>query len=213
MTAVGEWDGYVATDYVFTDFAPRSRVLDVGFGAGGNLTRLGEAGCTVCGVEYDPRLAKGGRAKGLAVAQAKAEELPFRSGSMDGVICKVVVPYTDEALAVAEIARVLRPGGVARVAFHGLGYSLKYAFTSENWKRRVYGLRTIANTLVYAASGRRLPGFIGDTVYQTRRRLQRYYDRFGLEIVEDRPTQPFMGAPVFIYQTLRRITPQRVARG
>jgi SAM-dependent methyltransferase len=213
MTAVGEWDGYVASDYAFTDFAPGSRVLDVGFGAGGNLTHLGQAGCRVCGVEYDGRLAKGGRAKGLAVAQARAEQLPFRSGSMDGVICKVVVPYTDEALAVGEIARVLRPGGVARVAFHGLGYSLKYAFTSENWKRRVYGLRTILNTVVYAVSGRRLPGFIGDTVYQTRRRLQRYYDRFGLEIVEDRPTQPFMGAPVFIYQTLRRTTPQRVARG
>ena len=213
MSAVGEWDGYVASDYAFTEFAPGSRVLDVGFGAGGNLSHLGQAGCRVCGVEYDPRLAANGRAKGLPVAQAKAEQLPFRTGSMDGVICKVVVPYTDEAAAVAEIARVLRPGGVARVAFHGLGYSLKYAFTSENWKRRVYGVRTIVNTAVYVLTGRRLPGFVGDTVYQTRRRLQRYYESVGLEVVEDRPTQPFMGAPVFIYQTLRRRTPQHLARG
>jgi SAM-dependent methyltransferase len=213
MTVVGEWDGYVPADFTFADFAPGSRVLDVGFGLGINLSRLREAGCHVWGIEYDPGLAAGGRAAGLSVARAKAEHLPVRSASMDGVICKVVVPYTDEALAVAEIARVLRTGGIARIAYHGLGYSLKYVFGGADWRRRIYGVRTIVNTVVYVVTGRRMPGFLGDTLYQTRRRLQRYYDRFGLQIVEDWPTQPFMGAPVFIYQTLRRRPPRGLARG
>jgi len=138
------------------------------------------------------------------VCRAAAERLPFASGSFDGLICKVVIPYTDEASAVREIARVLRPGGVAHVSYHGLGYSLRYLFTDPNWKRRVYGARTIANTMVYRASGHRLPGFWGDTIYQSPSRLLAYYRRSGLELIDAHPSGRFAAAPVFIYHTLRR---------
>jgi SAM-dependent methyltransferase len=204
MSVTSDWDGYVQTDFGFTDYAPGSRVLDIGFGAGTNLTRLAASGCKLFGIEYDAGLAVAGRMAGLPVSRAKAEQLPIKTASLDGVICKVVLPYTDEAMAVAEIGRVLRPGGIARVAYHGLGYSLRYLFGRAYWKHRVYGMRVVANTAFYRISGRRLPGFAGDTVYQSRRRLKEYYERAGLEILEDCPAQTFLGAPVFIYQTLRR---------
>jgi SAM-dependent methyltransferase len=199
-----EWSGYIADDFSFIDFAPGSRVVDVGFGAGEQMRKLLARGCRTFGVEYSGALAAGGRQAALDVCRAAAEQLPFRSESVDGLICKVVVPYTDESQAVAEFARVLRPGGVARLSYHGLGYSLRYVLTDPNWKRRVYGLRTIVNTALYSVAGRRLPGFWGDTIYQSSRRLRRYYAANGLTLREEHPAARFAGGPVFIYHVVKK---------
>jgi len=199
-----EWTGYVVDDFSFDDYPTGARVLDVGFGGGEQMRQLDSRGCRSVGIELDPDLAAAGRRSGLAVCRAVAERLPFRSGVFDGLICKVVIPYTAEAAAVAEIARVLRPGAMARVSYHGLGYKLRYLLTERDWRRRVYGGRVIANTLVYSMTGKRLPGFWGDTLYQSERRLRSYYDRAGLELVQTLPSRHFLGSPVFIYHTLRR---------
>ncbi len=199
-----EWADYIVRDYLFAAYAPGAQVLDVGFGTGEQMRRLVGAGCRAVGIELDPELAARGRAGGLDVCRAVGEALPFATASFDGVICKVVIPYTDEARALKEIARVLRPGGTARISYHGLGYSLKYLFTDPNWKRRIYGARVIVNSAVYAVSSTRLPGFWGDTLYQSERRLRAHYQKAGLDLVESRPAPTFLGAPVFIYHTLRR---------
>jgi SAM-dependent methyltransferase len=163
------------------------------------------AGCRTFGVEYDAALARRARTDGLAVCQASSEQLPFADASLDGVICKVVILLTDEARSIAEIARVLRAGGIARVSYHGPGYSLRYLVAGPGWKRRLYAARTMVNTLVYRLIGRRLPGFLGDTLLQTSARLRRYYRQLGLELVEEHPSPAYAGAPVFIYHTVRRI--------
>jgi SAM-dependent methyltransferase len=168
------------------------------------MRRISRVGGAAFGIEFNGALAERARQSGLRVCRASAERLPFVSGSFDGLVCKVVIPYTDEALAIAEIARVLRPGGIARVSYHGLGYSLRYLVTGENWRYRVYAARTLVNTLVYRLTGCRLPGFWGDTIYQSARRLRTYYERSGLEQVDVHPSAGFAGAPVFIYHTLRR---------
>jgi SAM-dependent methyltransferase len=198
------WQDYFAVDFVFADFPPGARVLDIGFGGGGQMRKLQALGCRPVGIEYDHSLALQGRTQGLAVCRAQAEQLPIATASLDGLICKVVIPYTDEAAAVAEMARVLRPGAVARISYHGLGYSLRYLLTDPDWKRRLYGARVLVNTAVYRLTGRRLPGFWGDTVNQSSRRLQQYYRRTGLELVAEHPSPQFAGAPVFIYHTVRR---------
>jgi SAM-dependent methyltransferase len=199
-----EWSDYLADDFSFDEYAPGARVLDVGFGAGEQMRRLNGRGCRSIGVELDADLVAEGRRSGLAVCRAIAERLPFRSGAFDGLICKVVIPYTDEAAAIAELARVLRPGATARVSYHGLGYKLRYLLTDRDWRRRVYGGRVIANTWFYAVTGKRLPGFWGDTLYQSERRLRKYYELAGLELLQALPSGRFLGAPVFIYHTLRR---------
>src|SRR5690606_10395037 len=87
---------------------------------------LGDAWC--CGVdlsEQSPRLARAslteaaGRDVRLAFAQADADALPFASGSMDVVICRLVLPYLNHTAALAEFARVLRPGGILSTEVHG----------------------------------------------------------------------------------------------
>jgi SAM-dependent methyltransferase len=199
------WSAYLAHDFSFADFPPGSRVLDIGFGTAEQMRRATAGGCRAYGVEYHGELARGGHVNGFHVCRAKAEALPFRDGIFDGIICKVVIPYTDESAAIAEIARVLRPEGIAHLSGHGLGYSLRYLLTGTNWKLRVYAARVIVNTLIYAIRGRRLPGAVGDTLYQDRRRMRRAYRRVGLEVVRDHRSPTFLGAPVFIYHTIRRV--------
>ena len=69
---------------------------------------------------------------------------------------------------------------------------------------RVYGLRTLVNTWAYATTGRRLPGFFGDTLYQSERRLTRYYRQHGLVLRRRTESKSFLGRPVFLYHTLEK---------
>jgi hypothetical protein len=141
---------------------------------------------------------------GHRVIIASAESLPFRSNSCHGILCKVVIPYTDERLAINEIGRVLATGGVAVLYFHGFGYSLRYLLKPDIWKRCVYAARTIANTGVYRLLGRRLPGFLGDTLFQSEARLRRYYRSSGLTFDSAIPSRRFLGQPVFIGHVVRK---------
>jgi hypothetical protein len=132
--------------------------------------------------------------------------MPFRGQAFDGVVCKVVVPYTDEARVLVEIARLLKPAGAARVCCHGAGYYLRYLLChTSDWKFRIYGLRSLVNTWVYALLGKRLPGFVGDTLYQSRRRLRNYYRACHLRLVEEHPSPTFLGFPVFIYHVVEKV--------
>jgi SAM-dependent methyltransferase len=88
------------------------RILDYGCGTGGNTTSYGQFG-SVTGVEPDPhavRLAQG--RGGASYCRADGVRLPFRNGTFDVVIASDVLEHIeDDSGAMAEIARVLRPGG------------------------------------------------------------------------------------------------------
>ena len=199
-----EWRRYTIDDFDFLAFDPKSTVLDVGCGAGDQLEGLARRGVRGIGVDRDVASLADCRRRGLAAIRAVAEALPLRSGSMDGVICKVVIPYTLERAVFPEIARVLRPGGVARCAFIGAGYYLRYLLRGPSCKNRLYGVRTLVSTWIFAATGRQARGWFGDTLYQSRRRLARYYAENDLRCIEDRASKGFCGFPVFIYHTVRR---------
>ena len=199
-----EWADYLLHDFNFVAFAPGSRVLDVGCGAGEQLERLLRTGVEAVGVEPSQDLVDRLVGRGLRAVRGEAERLPVESGSFDGLICKVVVPYTDERLAIAEWARVLRPGGRVLAAYHGAGYYLRYLTIGPGLGLRVYGARSLVNTWWYALTNRRLPGFLGDTMYQSMKRLAAYYDAFGLELERATPAPAYRGKPVFLYHELRR---------
>jgi len=116
----------------------------------------------------------------------------------------VVIPYTDEQLAIAEIGRVLAPGGVALLYLHGLGYSLRYLLKPDIWKRSVYAAKTILNTVVYRLVRRRLPGRLGDTLFQSETRLRRCYRSAGLTLESTIPYRRFVGRPSFIGHVVRK---------
>jgi len=182
----------------------RGLVLDVGCGDGEQLTRLRDSGRRSIGLDVSPEAARASRRVGHAVIIASAESLPFRSNSCEGVLCKVVIPYTEERLAIEEIGRVLAAGGVAILYFHGIGYSLRYLLEPDTWKHCVYSARTIVNTAVYRLLGTRLPGFRGDTLFQSEARLRGYYRSAGLTLDSVIESRRFLGRPVFIGHVLRK---------
>jgi SAM-dependent methyltransferase len=198
-----EWDAYIRDDFHFTDFPTGARVLDVGCGDGAQLHALREAGCTAVGVEPDVGAVEALRRQGLEVHRGVAEALPVEPASFDGLLCKVVLPYCDERKAILEWSRVLKRGARVRACYHGAGYYLRYLVEGGARGRRVYATRSLVNTWTYALSGRRLPGWLGDTLYQSRRRLARWYREGGLQLESERTGKSFAGRPVFIYHVLR----------
>jgi SAM-dependent methyltransferase len=184
--------------------APGSKVLDVGCGDGALMRDLAGAGCDVSGVEINPSLVAAATSAGLRVALGRAEELPVPDASFDVILCSVVLPYTDERLAVAEWARVLRPGGVVNASCHGLGYGLTYMFRGCSLKQRYYGFRMLANTAFYQLARRRLPGSLGDTLCQTGPRLRAYYAATGLVLEREQVVDSQLGLPRFLCHRLRK---------
>jgi ubiquinone/menaquinone biosynthesis C-methylase UbiE len=196
---------YAVQAFDFAAFVPGARVLDLGCGSGEQLIDLASVPCAPIGADVDLTCLLESRQKGFPVFCAEAERLPLADATVSGVICKVVLPYTDEASVLSEIARVLKPGAVAHLCGHGAGYYLRYVFCGSDYRIAIYGLRALINTWVYAIVGRHLPSFIGDTVYQSRQRLARYYRRANLRLVVDAESPTFLGFPVFIYQTVQKL--------
>jgi SAM-dependent methyltransferase len=99
--------------------AGAARVLDIGTGEGQIARRAVRDGATLV-VGVDPTMAQLAtareRAGGVHYARSSADALPFPNGSFDAVVvCLVFEHITDHRPAIAEIARVLAPGG--RFAF------------------------------------------------------------------------------------------------
>ena len=192
-------------EFLLADVGPRITVLDIGCGDGELMSELAARGCSASGVEIDRVLVEACQISGLRVTEGRAEDLPIADASIDLIVCSVVLPYTDERRAVAEWARVLKPGGAVNATFHGVGYGLDYLFHGPGWKRRFYGFRMLANTFFYGLFGRRLPGFVGDTLCQTERRMRSYYRKYGLDLESEQIVGVVLGSPQFICHRVVKI--------
>ena len=96
----------------------RGRVLDVGCGTGRNLPLLppGSFGIDPAG---DPLRRARRRAPGARLVQASVEALPFRDRTFDTVVSGLVFCSVDDpARGLAEVRRVLGPGGTLRMLEH-----------------------------------------------------------------------------------------------
>ena len=95
----------------------RRRVLDAGCGSGFNLLGLARLGRTV-GIDLAPEAVAFCRRRGVRAARASLLALPFPDAAFDAVTSFDVIYHawvTDDRRAVAEMARVLRPGGLLLV--------------------------------------------------------------------------------------------------
>jgi ubiquinone/menaquinone biosynthesis C-methylase UbiE len=101
------------------------RILEIGAGTGFNFTYYGD-GTTVVATEPNPdmlrRAEPRAREHGIELRAAPAERLPFPDGSFDTVVATgVFCSVDDPSRALAEVHRVLRPGGELRFNEHVLG--------------------------------------------------------------------------------------------
>lgn len=99
-------------------------VLEVGIGTGLNLAHY-PADVTLTGVELSPAMLDGARRRARDVGRAvkldqgDAMALPYGDASFDTVTCTFVLcTVPDDRAALAEMARVLRPGGRLLLADH-----------------------------------------------------------------------------------------------
>jgi SAM-dependent methyltransferase len=107
---------YVAT--AIAQAAPGGVVLDLGCGAGHDLELLADHGLRPLGLDPSAvMLAESvGRVPTTPLIRGAGEHLPFRDAAIDGCRLERVLMHTlDPAAVLAEVARVVRTGGVLAV--------------------------------------------------------------------------------------------------
>jgi ubiquinone/menaquinone biosynthesis C-methylase UbiE len=106
--------------------AAEGRVLEIGIGSGLNMPLYGPSVRSVIGLEPSPELLRMARKRAAAapvpveLVEASAEALPLDPGSFDSVVTTwTLCTIPDAGRALAEIRRVLKPGGALLFVEHG----------------------------------------------------------------------------------------------
>lgn len=102
------------------------RVLEIGLGSGINLPLYGPGVRSVVGIDPTPELLAMAAPRAAAahvpvtLLRASAESLPLETASFDTVVTSwTLCSIPDAARALAELRRVLRPGGALLFVEHG----------------------------------------------------------------------------------------------
>lgn len=185
------------------------RVLDVGCGIGQALFPLAvRKGAIGVGVDVSASGLVMGREfyadhlpeARVAFINSGAESLPFPPESFDLVNCGLALPYTRNARAIAEVARVLRPGGIFLLKIHHARYYLHEfwrGLTAGDLLSVIHGGRVLAaGTLYHLARRQPWMKFLNES-YQTRWLLRRELGRHGLVIERER-TNTNQLTPAFV---------------
>ncbi|MBA2303519.1 MAG: class I SAM-dependent methyltransferase, partial [Acidobacteria bacterium] len=175
------------------------RVLDVGCGGGQDMIPFASTGATCVGID----VAHGSGIFGMGLfarhspdlpvrfITANAETLPFAPGVFDVVLCRVVIPYTDNRAALAEMARVLRPGGILLLKTHNLPYYTRKFL--DGIKRRsplfaIHVARVLLSGTIFLLTGRQPSGgLLLRESFLTDGLLRRMLGRAGLAVEAEMP--------------------------
>lgn len=115
--------------------ALEGRVLEIGAGTGLNVPHFGP-GADVVYTEPDPHMARRLRRHGVEVVEAGAESLPFPDATFDAVVSTLVLcTVPDVAASLAEIRRVLKPGGRLLFVEH---VRAEPGSSLERWQHRLH---------------------------------------------------------------------------
>lgn len=96
------------------DAVPAGDALDAACGTGRHTAHLHQRGHRVIGIDATPEMLERARARvpGADLREGELESLPLDAASVDLAVCALALSHLPEvAPAVAELTRVLRPGG------------------------------------------------------------------------------------------------------
>jgi SAM-dependent methyltransferase len=118
--------------YILKYFTRSGRILEAGCGAGRYVKYLHDRGYDCVGIEYNKRTVENVKKKwrDIRVIVGDVEQMPFEDNSFNGILSVGVVEHFLEGpqKPLAEMLRVLEPGGVALITVPCL-----------NWLRRIKG--------------------------------------------------------------------------
>jgi demethylmenaquinone methyltransferase / 2-methoxy-6-polyprenyl-1,4-benzoquinol methylase len=175
------------------DVGPEDTVLDVATGTAAVAIDLARrSGCRVVGLDQSDEMLSEGRkrvdAAGLGerieLVQGEAERLPFEDASFDGLTFTYLLRYLNDPHAtLAELARVVRPGGTIAMLEFGLPRGLARP-AWELWVR--IGLPT-AGALI-SPGWRQVGSFLGPSIREFHRAgdLPALWRSAGIESVQSR---------------------------
>ena len=117
IVSLGQWRTWQRAAFHYLDLSPGAAVLELAFGTGDLQLDLHAAGVWAAGLDRSRamqrlaarKLHRQGLSPRLVLGDATA--LPFAAGSFLAVVSTFPTPFIVEPRALAEISRVLRPGG------------------------------------------------------------------------------------------------------
>lgn len=139
---VGRHDGYHGLvdrieSSIVIEHAHQKQVLEIGCGTGLVLERVAPVASRAVGVDLSAGMIARASARGLDVVRGSATALPFADASFDVAYSfKVLAHVPDIALALSEIVRVTRPGGVMLLEFYN-PWSLRFVARKLAGARRI----------------------------------------------------------------------------
>jgi SAM-dependent methyltransferase len=180
-------EGDVERDYRRETLAGLSgRVIEIGSGSGPNFPYYPDAVTELVSVEPERNLrakaieAAHASGRPITVVDAVADRLPFEDGRFDAAVAVLVLcSVPDQAAALAELHRVLRPGGELRFYEHVIGSSRRLATVQ----------RAMAPGLAKVFGGCRADRDTGAAIEAAGFRLESYR-RFLRRTVMDAPAAP-----------------------
>ncbi len=160
------------------------RVLDLGCGSAVDLASWGvTVSDKVTGLDIDhSRLATAQvRFPSRTYVQGAGECLPFGDQSFDRVISAVALPYMNIQKSIAEIHRILVPGGSLSLSLHLPSFTIAELLNNAIPKPvpTLFRLYVIANGLVFHCTGRTV-GFLKG------RRTESFQTERGMRVVLNR---------------------------
>ena len=171
------------------------RILDVGCGAGQELRPFLRSSRTLgVGIDVSPEAGPAGRelfatdqpASRAEFLRAAAEHLPFSSSTFDVVICRLALPYTDNAAAIGEMARVVKPGGSLILKFHHARFyvlKLRESLVTGRIKSAIHACRVLLAGSLYHLTRSQPRGWLtGQETFQTMWLLRRELERYGMVV-------------------------------
>jgi len=140
-------------------------VLDIGCGAGQEMLPFVARGAKAVGMDVMPEVGQVGRemfaAEGfddkVSFVRASGNELPFSDDYFDVLISRGAIMFMDVEVALREMARVLRPGGIFFLMFQAPPYywwKVGDGIKGLNFLSSIHALRVLFAGNLYRLMGR-----------------------------------------------------------